>query len=335
MCTGEQREHNGAPDVLSLRVAPWSAPPAARETRWPHVDVFPHPCAPRRDLQPFARHGAAQPRRHDDAGECHSRTRLHSVPGAEPTYVPARPGDFHGEHDERHQRQQPGRRRLLRRHQLFRCGPPSRRPMRWGKTVSINVPAGSYSLALGPITVSDPAGTQIVGAGTSTTSITDPTAASVFVTAPGTGGGRGIPGVAQCRPMTNTHNTAAGPAGFGGAISVPDGNDTLTVSGVVFSGNQASEGGAIYNEGQIRATNTTFSSNSTTGDGGAVYNRYADRPAWSATRSAATLPSVPPARSSMRTAPSPSTTRRSVPISSETRPGTPMEGRSLPMTRWN
>ena len=139
------------------------------------------------------------------------------------------------------------------------------------RTVNINVPPGTYNLTVGGsppthLSVTDPAGVQITG----------------------TGPGVTITNSGATNDIIETDQNAAGAGGFlslvnvtisgshGGGLIVNDPNETLTATGVTFTGNSVvGGGGALSNEGQAWITNSTFNANTasgTGGSGGAVYN---------------------------------------------------------------
>ena len=132
------------------------------------------------------------------------------------------------------------------------------------QTVVINLPAGTYTVG-SPLTVMNPSGTQILGTGNPV--ITSSAASSAIV--------------AQQNAATNgafldlTNVTVANTNGggtSGAGLSINDGNDAVTMTGTTFQGNSTTgDGGAIYNFGNLWATNSTFNSNSAD-EGGAIYN---------------------------------------------------------------
>jgi hypothetical protein len=135
-----------------------------------------------------------------------------------------------------------------------------------GKATSINLQATNYPLTLGELEATDPAGVQIVGAGAGVTSITaEPTDSVIDVT-------QGAAGLGAFVGLTNLDVKGATTTNDGGAISVDDGNDTLELSNATVSGAVGHDGGGIYNDGQLWATNSLFSADSATDEGGAIYN---------------------------------------------------------------
>jgi len=70
---------------------------------------------------------------------------------------------------------------------------------------------------------------------------------------------------------TFSSNTATS-AYLAGAI-YNSANSTVTIAGSTFSGNKALCGGAIFNDGVLEITNSTFAGNSADQDGGAIYNK--------------------------------------------------------------
>ena len=138
-----------------------------------------------------------------------------------------------------------------------------------GVTANINVPAGSYALTMGALTPSDPGGIQLIGAGAGTTVIAatpgDDTM-DVVQTADGSGS---FVQVTNLTLQGNGHSV----------MDIKDGNDTAILSGSTVIGGTAGSGGGVFNEGQLWATDTAFTSDTATGDngtsdvgGGAIYN---------------------------------------------------------------
>jgi predicted outer membrane repeat protein len=89
------------------------------------------------------------------------------------------------------------------------------------------------------------------------------------------GSGGGIENI-EGASLTLQDSTVTGnvdSASPGGGV---DNGGTLTITGGTFSGNQATQGGAIYNNGFYASMNdspgTLFSSNTASSDGGAIYN---------------------------------------------------------------
>ncbi len=69
--------------------------------------------------------------------------------------------------------------------------------------------------------------------------------------------------------LSNNIEPYAGGVNFGGAI-FGDAGSTLTISNCTFSGNSGSTGGAIFANGPLTVSNSTFVNNSTGGGGGAI-----------------------------------------------------------------
>ena len=136
-----------------------------------------------------------------------------------------------------------------------------------GVTTNINVPAGCYTLTMGPLTLSDSGGVQLIGAGSATTTITGTSGDLLMdvVHTPDTSGS-----FVQLTNITLHGNAAED-------IDIEDGNDTVILSGSTVTAGTAAEGGGVFNDGQLWATSTAFTSNTATdgaGDegGGAIFN---------------------------------------------------------------
>ncbi len=154
------------------------------------------------------------------------------------------------------------------------------------QTITVNIPAGTYTLSLGALDATDTAGVQLVGAGASTTTITGPGGTDVFdvtdATANGgfagltnltVSGGEGIGVDADNAVLIMSGATVANASGINlGAGVHNDGQLWATTS--TFTGNSAlEEGGALFNDtGSVRLSNDTFTGNTAGGDGGAIYN---------------------------------------------------------------
>ena len=131
------------------------------------------------------------------------------------------------------------------------------------QTVTINIPAGTYSLTLGVLAVTDPAGVQFLGAGALSTTIGGigtndvlDVDTALFTCGPG-----------RLRPADQRH------AGRWRRRLGDQLNGTLVMTGAGITGSSgAGEGGAVLNNGQLWATNSGFSNNTVTDEGGAIYN---------------------------------------------------------------
>jgi len=144
-----------------------------------------------------------------------------------------------------------------------------------GKTTTINLTATNYPLTIGVLSATDPQGVQIVGAGSSATSVTAKATVGVLTLA------HGASNAGAFVSLTNLTVKGASMAGNGGGINVADSNDTLELTGATIAGNTAANGGGVYNEGELWATNSSFTGNTSTGSGsvattggGAIYNDY-------------------------------------------------------------
>ena len=134
-------------------------------------------------------------------------------------------------------------------------------------TTAVSVPAGTYDLTLGALATTDAAGLLITGAGAATTVI-DATGASASVMTVGQGGTPLTGGFTELTGVTMQGGSAIDGAG----LNIGDTSDTAVLSGVVITGNTATEfGGGVYVDGNLWATDSSFSNN-TAPDGGGLYN---------------------------------------------------------------
>ncbi len=130
------------------------------------------------------------------------------------------------------------------------------------QTVTINIPAGNYQLTVGELDVTDPAGVQLLGAGAPSSTIAG--AGSNDVLDVDTATSSSLGGFAA---LTNI--TLSG----GKGVSVNSPNGILEMDGSGITGSSASVGAGVYNEGQLWATNSSFTNNhATDGDAGAIYD---------------------------------------------------------------
>jgi hypothetical protein len=129
------------------------------------------------------------------------------------------------------------------------------------QTVTINIPAGSYPLTIGALEVTDPAGVQLLGAGAASTTIVG--AASNDVLDVDTASASAPGGFAALTTIT-----LSGAEG----VSVDGTNDTLELNGSGITGSTAGNGAAVYDAGQLWATNSSFTDNHATVDGGAIFD---------------------------------------------------------------
>ncbi len=134
-----------------------------------------------------------------------------------------------------------------------------------GVTVNVILPAGTYGLssAFGPLNPTDAGGLQIVGAGAGTTQIVGASdIPTVDVTQDASTNGSFLELTNVLLQGTNFE-----------VMDIEDGNDVVVMTGsTVNGGSNVSDGGGVYNEGQLWATNTTFSNNTSTFQGGAINN---------------------------------------------------------------
>ena len=126
------------------------------------------------------------------------------------------------------------------------------------QTVTVDVPAGSYALTIGALDVTDPAGVQLLGVGALTTTIAG--AASNDVLDVDTASPTSAGGFAAL-----TGITLSGAEG----VSVDGTNDTLELNGSSITGSTAGNGAGVYDTGQLWATDSSFTDNHATSDGGA------------------------------------------------------------------
>ena len=129
------------------------------------------------------------------------------------------------------------------------------------QTVAINIPAGGYTLTLGTLDVTDPAGVEFLGAGSLSTTLVGVGTNDVLDV--DTAGSSSLGGFAA---LTNI--TLSG----GKGVSVNSSNGTLEMDGSGITGASALDGAAVDNDGQFWATNSSFTDNKATDDGGAIYN---------------------------------------------------------------
>ncbi|HLI43634.1 MAG TPA: IPT/TIG domain-containing protein [Acidimicrobiales bacterium] len=164
-----------------------------------------------------------------------------------------------------------------------------------GTPVVIDVPAGTYTLSLGQLTVDNQGGTSIVGAGASTTTIagdgtglidlTGSNGATLWLTGLSLTGGSGSDGgaleidyasdSAVLDQVTITRNAATG---YGGAIDCgfdEEGGSLWAIDSTI-SNNTAEEGGGIYSYWcGLQLNNTDVTSNTATDDaGGGILMEY-------------------------------------------------------------
>ncbi len=133
--------------------------------------------------------------------------------------------------------------------------------------VTVVVPAGTYRLSLGPLVVTDPDGVDIVGAGTSRTTVTaGGSSRDLNVREAGTGKDPGAGAAVTLSELTIT----GGSANAGGDIAVMDANDTLVVDQASVSGGRATNGGAIATSGQVWISGSSVNGNSATDEGGGI-----------------------------------------------------------------
>ncbi|GAC1658626.1 MAG: hypothetical protein NVS9B1_18930 [Candidatus Dormibacteraceae bacterium] len=183
-----------------------------------------------------------------------------------------------------------------------------------GGTNTVTIPAGTYSLTLGPLAVTT--GTLTLnGAGSATTIVSMATAGRVLDLALGTtvtiagftvrggslisGGGEGA-GIRNVGTLTLTNSviTANTNTGDGGGLANEsagvatmsnttvagntaglDGGGiinrgTLTISGSTLSGNAGDTGGGLFATGTTSITNSTVAGNSATTNGGGLYSLF-------------------------------------------------------------
>jgi CSLREA domain-containing protein len=124
----------------------------------------------------------------------------------------------------------------------------------------ISLPLGTYTLdhTLGPLIFT--AGATLAGGGVSGTSITGGGATQILSVVP--------PASVGIDFVTLENGSAGG--GQGGAALVSAGA-SLTLTADLLSGNSASSGGAIEDQGTLDVQGSALRSNTTTGDGGAIH----------------------------------------------------------------
>ena len=136
-----------------------------------------------------------------------------------------------------------------------------------GAPVTVTVPAGTYRLSLGPLTVTDPAGVEIQGAGSARTTVTaSGLSRDLTVKEAGSGGDTEDGAVAVLSQIT----LAGGSAAKGGDIDVMDANDTLELDQASVSQGFATNGGGIASAGQIEMTGSSVSDDTATDEGGGI-----------------------------------------------------------------
>ncbi len=133
--------------------------------------------------------------------------------------------------------------------------------------VTVILPAGTYRLSLGPLVVTDPAGIEFEGEGTTRTTVTaDDSSRDLTVRESGSGKSPFSGAVASVSKMTLT----GGSATAGGDVDVMDANDTLVLDNAAVSGGRATDGGGIATSGQIWMSGSSVSDDSATDDGGGI-----------------------------------------------------------------
>jgi fibronectin-binding autotransporter adhesin len=136
-----------------------------------------------------------------------------------------------------------------------------------GTPVVIDVPAGTYTLSLGQLTVDNKGGTSIVGAGASTTTVE--------------GAGTGIidlTGSSGATLWLTGLTLTGGSASDGGALEIDYASDSAVLDHVTLTKNTAGDaGGAVYcgydKGGSLWAFDSTISHN-TAQDGGGIYSYF-------------------------------------------------------------
>jgi predicted outer membrane repeat protein len=129
------------------------------------------------------------------------------------------------------------------------------------QTVNINIPAGSYQLTIGNLDLTDPAGVQLIGAGAVSTNITAKAGSDSLTVDSAAGSSLG--GFGEITNLTLNGGTG---------LNVGSSNGTLVMTGSGINGANDGSGAGLYNNGQVWATNSTFTNNVSNSSGGAIYN---------------------------------------------------------------
>ena len=133
--------------------------------------------------------------------------------------------------------------------------------------MTVVVPAGTYRLTLGPLSVTDPAGIELDGAGSSRTTVSaDGSSRDLTVRESGSGKNPHGGAVATLSEITLT----GGSASSGGDIDVQDANDTLVLDHASVTGGHAVDGGGIATAGQVQMSGSSVSDDRASDEGGGI-----------------------------------------------------------------